>query len=140
MTTSIDTNVLAALWNPADAIGDAALKLLGDARRRGALVIAAPVYGELMAGPLRTEAAIDRFLSDTEIEVDWRYGEELWRKAGRAFQSYVPRRRSSKGTFPRRILTDFLVGAHAQHHGYTLLTLDKRLYAAAFPRLRIIAA
>lgn len=140
MTTSIDTNVLAALWNPADAIGDTALKLLGDARRRGALVIAAPVYGELMAGPLRTEAAIDQFLNDTEIEVDWRYGEELWRKAGRAFQSYVQRRRSSKGSFPRRILTDFLVGAHALHHGYTLLTLDKRLYAAAFPRLRIIAA
>jgi predicted nucleic acid-binding protein len=37
----------------------------------------------------------------------------------------------------RRILTDFLIGAHAFVNGYKLLTLDARVYEAAFPRLAI---
>jgi len=37
----------------------------------------------------------------------------------------------------RRILADFLIGAHAQTENYRLLTLDERLYKAAFPTLTI---
>jgi predicted nucleic acid-binding protein len=36
---------------------------------------------------------------------------------------------------PRRILADFLIGAHAQKRGYRLLTLDEGFYPTAFPRL-----
>jgi predicted nucleic acid-binding protein len=43
------------------------------------------------------------------------------------------------GQVPRRILTDFLIGAHALVRGFTLLTFDQRLYAAAFPELNILA-
>ena len=39
----------------------------------------------------------------------------------------------------RRILADFLIGAHALHNGFSLLTLDDRLYRAAFRRLAILA-
>jgi predicted nucleic acid-binding protein len=39
---------------------------------------------------------------------------------------------------PRRILADFLIGAHALVKGYTLLTLDEGMYRAAYPRLGIV--
>src|SRR5207302_3822625 len=59
--------------------------------------------------------------------------------AGRAFQQYVARRRKQLDSGPRRILADFLIGAHALHHGFRLLTLDDRLYRAAFPRLAVLS-
>jgi predicted nucleic acid-binding protein len=37
----------------------------------------------------------------------------------------------------RRILADFLIGAYAAVHRYRLLTLDQRLYRAAFPKREI---
>jgi predicted nucleic acid-binding protein len=32
-----------------------------------------------------------------------------------------------------------VIGAHALHHGFHLLTLDDRLYRAAFPRLAVLS-
>lgn len=62
------------------------------------------------------------------------------RAAGRAFQAYALRRRSHGDSGPRRILADFVIGAHALDRDYDLLTMDDRLYRAAFPRLRIAKA
>ena len=39
---------------------------------------------------------------------------------------------------PRRILADFLIGAHALQNGYGLLTLDERFFHAAFPHLSLM--
>lgn len=71
-------------------------------------------------------------------QVDWDLGESVWRLAGRAFQRYVWRRRKHQEGWPRRILADFVIGAHATHNGFRLLTLDGGLYRAAFPRLALI--
>ncbi|HWQ69804.1 MAG TPA: hypothetical protein VN494_07610 [Patescibacteria group bacterium] len=49
------------------------------------------------------------------------------------------RRRTHRDPGPRRILADFIIGAHALHNGFRLLTLDDRLYRATFPRLTILA-
>jgi predicted nucleic acid-binding protein len=54
-----------------------------------------------------------------------------------AFQSYAVRRRKQKDAEARRILADFLIGAHALVNGYKLLTLDAGVYQASFPRLGI---
>jgi predicted nucleic acid-binding protein len=140
MTTSVDTNVIVALWWTADPLNQAAARLLKTARKRGPLIVVAPVFAELMGDPQRTEAELDRFLGEAGIAVEWAFEDALWRDAGRAYQSYIQRRRSSSSSFPRRILADFLIGAHASRRGYALLTLDKRLYAAAFPKLHIISA
>jgi predicted nucleic acid-binding protein len=139
MTTSIDSNLISALWNSQDSGNVAAAKMLGQTRKQGNLVVVGPVYSELMAGPLRDEAALDEFFAETGIFIDWGVDEEIWREAGRAFRGYAQRRIRSRGGPPRRILVDFVVGAHAALRGYTLLTLDRRLYAAAFPKLRIIS-
>jgi predicted nucleic acid-binding protein len=71
--------------------------------------------------------------------VEWELGQRVWRAAGTAFQSYAARRRKQKEAEPRRILADFLIGAHALVSGYKLLTLDARMYQASFPRLAITA-
>ncbi len=104
---------------------------------KGALVITGSIYAELLALPGRTEGMLDQFLSVTGIRVDWQSSEEIWRVAGRAFQGYASLRSARKTELPRRILADFLIGAHASVHRFRLLTLDQRLYRAAFPDLEV---
>jgi predicted nucleic acid-binding protein len=140
MTTSIDSNIIVALWRQDDPLNGIAAEVLNQARKRGRLVVSAPVYAELMGDPSRTETGLNEFLRDTGILIDWTLDESVWREAGRAYQGYVQRRRSGNETLPRRILADFLIGAHALVSGYSLLTFDLRLYAAAFPALPIIPA
>jgi predicted nucleic acid-binding protein len=140
MTTAVDTNVLIALWNEDDNLNTLARSALDSALARGSLVVAAPVFAELLAAPSRTESFLDTFCKETGIAVDWELGEPVWRAAGHAFQQYVARRRKQRGdSTPRRVLADFLIGAHASLNGFRLLTLDDRLYRAAFPRLAILA-
>ena len=138
MTTAIDTNALVALWDVDPELNAAAQKALDSAQQRGALAVSGDVYAELLALPGRTEKMLDEFFHATAIRVDWEAGEQIWRVAGRAFQSYVEQRKRSKEELPRRILADFFIGAHAALHRYSLMTLDQRLYRAAFPKLRIL--
>lgn len=58
----------------------------------------------------------------------------------RLWGGYAERRRAQPpDPGPRRILADFLIGAHALQIGSTLLTLDMRTYRAAFPALSVFA-
>lgn len=137
MTTAIDGNVIIALWDEETLVSTPSRRALDIAFLRGGLVIAAPVYAELLAAPRRTEAFLKKFLQETTIMVDWNLGEEVWRTAARAFQAYAEQRRRQRDSNPRRILADFLIGAHAQVHGFRFLTRDERLYRIAFPQLKI---
>ncbi|HEX3470271.1 MAG TPA: PIN domain-containing protein [Silvibacterium sp.] len=137
MTTIIDTNVLIALWDTDSQLNTAVQKALDSAQAQGALVVTGAVYAELLALPGRTEKMLDEFFSVTGIRVEWESSEQVWRMAGRTFQGYVGRRSAKKADLPRRILADFLIGAHAAVHRHRLLTLDQRLYRAAFPKLEI---
>jgi hypothetical protein len=137
MTTALDTNVVVAHWGPDPSLNLAAKAAIESALRDGIVTVAAPVFAELVAGPDRTENFVNGFFEDTGIVVDWVLGEAIWRSAGRAFRAYADRRRKQRDHETRRILTDFLIGAHAAAHGYRLLTLDERLYRAAFPTLKI---
>lgn len=138
MTTAIDTNVLVALWDTDPDLNAAAQKALDSAQERGTIVISGAVYAELLALPGRTENMLDEFFNATAIRIDWETSEQVWRMAGRAFQRYVERRKRSREDLPRRILADFLIGAHALQHRYRLMTLDRRLYRIAFPKLEIL--
>ena len=135
MTTAIDTNVLVTLWDVEDTLHGPARQALETAFEQGNLVILGAVYAELLAAPGRTEEFLDEFCQETGIGVEWNVTEEVWRAAGLAFQGYAARRKKQKGTAPRRILADFLIGAHAAVNGYRLLSLDAGLSRAAFPKL-----
>ena len=138
MISAIDTNVLVALWDRDDTLNSTAQAALDTAFARGKLVISGAVYAELLALPRRTEAFLNQFLQDTEIAVDWTIDEIIWRTAAKSFQKYANRRRKQRAGQPRRILADFLIGAHALERGYSLLTLDQGIYRAAFPKLHIV--
>ncbi len=137
MITALDTNVLIALWDDDDLLNSAALSALENAYARGGLIISGAVYAELMAFPGRTEKFLSKFLAETQVGVDWDCSKEIWRTCGIAFSSYADRRRKKGSDGPRRILADFLIGAHAFENGHSLLTLDDGIYRAAFPKLRI---
>jgi predicted nucleic acid-binding protein len=137
MTTAIDTNIIIALWDKDAALSGAAQAALETAFNRGNLVVAAPVFAELMAAPGRSEGFVTSFLDDTGIAIDWDLTQPVWRSAGRAFQAYAERRRRQRTSGPRRILADFVIGAHAHTRGYRLLTLDEGVYRAAFSSLAI---
>lgn len=139
MTTAVDTNVIIALWDQDSAISNTAQRALDAALAAGPLVLSGPVFAELMAAPGRSEAFLNKFCNDTGIQVDFDLDEEIWRVAGRAFQAYAGRRRRQRDHGPRRILADFLIGAHALHRGYGLLTLDDHLYTAAFSTLPLLS-
>jgi predicted nucleic acid-binding protein len=137
MTTAIDTNIVVALWDKDKEAFLPARSALEAAHHRGNLTVAAPVFAELIAAPGRNEDFVSAFFENTGIAIDWELGEEVWRSAGNAFRGYAERRRKQRDFGVRRILADFLIGAHAAVHGYQLLTLDVHLYRAAFPTLKI---
>jgi predicted nucleic acid-binding protein len=137
VTTAVDTNVIIALWDKDPGLSLSAQNALESASQRGTLVAAAPVFAELIAAAGRSEAFVDSFFEETGIGVDWELPAQVWRLAGRAFQRYAERRRKQHDSGARRILADFVIGAHAFTNGFRLLSLDEGLYRAAFPTLVI---
>ena len=111
--------------------------LLGEARNKGGVVICGAVYAELSAHPKATQIFVDDFLLQTSVTVEFDLDERVWREAARAYAGYVQRRRGSGGTQSKRLLVDFVVGAHALHRADRLLTLDPSRYAQDFPRLTL---
>ncbi len=135
--TSIDTNIISALLEGEEGLAELAESALLSAAARGQLLICAPVYAELIAKPKRSVGSVNSFLETTRIAVDWTLEPSIWQSAGMAFQMYAMNRRKQKQSPPRRILADFLIGAHAAQRDYTLLTLDQRVYSKSFPKLRL---
>jgi predicted nucleic acid-binding protein len=83
---------------------------------------------------------VEAFFSEKGIEIDWEIGMEVRRTAGSRYGSYARDRKRRDVAGPRRILADFLVGAHALHlGGRILLTTDTRIFADRVPELRIVA-
>jgi predicted nucleic acid-binding protein len=111
---------------------------LDEAAGGGGLVICAPVYAELLAHPKASVTFVDDFLNETGIAIDFDFGEPVWREASVRFAKYAVRRRRSRGGSAKRLLVDFIVGAHALIRADRLLTLDTKQYARDFPELKQI--
>ena len=137
MRTAIDTNVISALWSGSPIVARVTA-LLGRVSTEGALVVCGPVYAELVAHPKVTQQYVDQFLASTRVEVDFVLDEPVWRETARRFAEYARRRRKSAGGEARRLVVDFLIGAHAALHADRLFTFDPRFYAQDFPKLPLI--
>lgn len=137
MRTAVDTNVFVALFSGAEEASASARVALEEAHAAGPLVISPAVYSELVAG--RDSGFVEGFISGKGIAVDWALGRDVWGTAGERYGDYARRRRRQSGDpGPRRILADFLIGAHALRLAGALLTSDTGIYGAYFPELRVL--
>jgi predicted nucleic acid-binding protein len=134
MRTAIDANVFSAIWTGESSV-PRLLLMLEKAMQEGALLISPFVFAELHAYPGMTEALVCNFLETTGVTVDLRIEERVWSTAGVRFARYAGRRRKATGEGPRRILVDFLIGAHALLQADRLLTLDAKVYRQDFPEI-----
>ena len=136
MRTAIDTNIISALWSR-EKMAREVSRWLEEAQRDGGLVIAAPVYVELLAHPQASEPFVNDFLADTGIAVDFELQRPSCLEAARRFASYANRRRESGEQSPKRLLVDFMIGSHALLCADRLLTLDPDRYRQDFPELKL---
>jgi predicted nucleic acid-binding protein len=137
MRTAIDTNIISAIWSW-EASAEKVTNQLGAAKIEGALLISPFVFAELLSYPGATEAFVRGFLQASGVVVDLKLEERIWTEAGLRSARYAERRRQATGEGPRRILTDYLIGAHALVQADRLLTLDSRRYRQDFPELRLL--
>jgi hypothetical protein len=138
MRTALDTNILSAILSNEPAAA-AIARQLNRARADGALLLAPAVYSELLAHPNASESFVNHFLEDTGIAVDFLLTQAVWVEAGRRFARYARRRRSGHGQ-PKRLLADFIIGAHALLQADRLITLDPSRFKQDFPELKLLSA
>ncbi len=130
MTTAVDTNILVDIFVPDEDANPSSVALLNDARRRGPVLVCDVVYAELVPNfesrdaldaALQTiGAAISPITTDIAFDAGLRWGQ--YRRAG------GPR---------TRILSDFLIGAHAIAAADTFLSRDRGFYSTYFPELQV---
>jgi predicted nucleic acid-binding protein len=132
--TAVDSNAISGLWSR-EPLASRVATDLGRAHEEGGLVVAAPVYAELLAHPSATPEFVDGFLAATNVVVDFALDEPVWREAAVRFAAYAARRRESGGSAPKRLLVDFVIGSHALLRADRLFTLDRDRYARDFPQL-----
>jgi predicted nucleic acid-binding protein len=104
----------------------------------GALLISPFVFAELHAYPGASETFVRGFLAKTGVAIDYRLDENVWAETARRFARYAARRKTSSGSGPKRLLADFMIGAHALVQADRLLTLDPTRYGQDFPEVRLL--
>ena len=132
MITAVDTNILLDVFLPDKKYASSSAKFLKLAYDEGALVICDIVYAELVLQFEdrsildKTLGTINVSLSSMDANVSFLAGEKwsLYRKSGGKRE---------------RIISDFLIGAHAVIKAERFLTRDRGFYKLYFPELQIVA-
>ncbi len=131
MITAVDTNVLLDVFSPDKKFAEESARLLKLAFNEGALVICDIVYAELVP-QFKKRNLLDETLAKINI-VPSAIDSDIAFLAGKKWELY----RQSGGK-RERIITDFLIGAHACLKAERFLTRDRGFYRSYFPDLSIL--
>ena len=133
MISAVDSSVILDVLADNPRFAEASLDVLRMGAQQGKLIVSECVIAEIFPA-LSDPSKLKGMLSDWELEFVPSTFESA-AVAGQMFAAYL--KRSSE---KRKVIADFLIGAHAQVRGYTMLTLDTDDFAAAFPNLPILSA
>ncbi len=133
---ALDTNVFVALESGSAETVERTLRTISRVGKDGPVVVSGPVFAELCAGS-RAPAELAARLRAAQIGIETDLSAHVWYGAGIAYSEYIARRRKIAGGEARRILADFIIGAHAGEIG-TLVTGDAAFFRRSFPQLHVV--
>ena len=139
MIIFLDTNVVQALMQESHGFQTTAVQLIHKARDANHRLRLSPVaYAEAFGIPDFQQEIFDLFLNSIGIEIDWALPSVMWAMAGEAQIEHLARRRKYGLQSDKRVLPDFLIGAHALTRGAALMTFDENRYRTSYPKLVLI--
>lgn len=130
MKIAIDTSVILDVITDDRVYARSSEAAIRDAMAKGQILIGECVLAEI--APALPGDSLLHFLSDWNI-VYHPSGQESAMEAGRMFELYLKR----KGP-ERRVLPDFLIGAHAMCYADRLLARDRGYFRDYFKALKLI--
>jgi len=130
MRTALDSSVLLDVIVDDPAWATRSGLALSEAMQAGSLIIGETVLAEVV--PALGAGLVGEFLADWQIGFVASSPESA-QMAGAMFAKYLQRAGS-----PRRVVPDFLVGAHAFCHADRLLARDRGYYRDYFHGLKVI--
>ena len=136
----LDTNVVIALIEGSMASVREVMRAIIGISDEAEFLVCGAVYAEICAGSPHDARTVAELLRGAHIRIDSVLGIDIWRCAGERYREYAERRKGSGGESSQRILTDFIIGAHADAlgAGVAFVTADAAFFRRAFPSLCVV--